>query len=109
MPKKRSDANPSTNGANGDDRDERGRFVVGNSGGPGNPLGARISKLRTALVEAVSEDDMRAIVGALVAKAKKGDTIAARVLFDRVLGKPLESDILARVEALEEASEKGKA
>lgn len=97
---------PTPNGVNGG-RDAQGRFAKGNKGGPGNPLSKRISKLRTALIEAVSPADMRAIVAALIEKAKTGDVIAARVLFDRVLGKPLEHDILERVERLEEALAKG--
>jgi ribosomal protein L17 len=44
---------------------------------------------------------MREIIEALVAKARKGDIAAARTLFDRVLGKPLEPDIIERIERLE--------
>ena len=44
---------------------------------------------------------MRAIVAALVEKAKRGDVSAASLLFDRVLGKPLEIDIIERLESLE--------
>ena len=90
----------SHNRANGD-RDAQGRFLPGCKGGPGNPLGARISRLRTALVEAVTVEDMTAIARKLVSLAREGDTIAARILFDRVLGKPLEADLINRIEALE--------
>ena len=91
---------PTRNGDNG--RDEHGRFTQGNPGGPGNPLAQRVGKLRTALLNAVTEDDMREIIEALVEKAKAGNIAAARVLFDRTLGKPLEPDIIARIEDLEE-------
>ena len=91
---------PSANGDNG--RDKKGRFTAGNCGGPGNPHSAQVSRLRSALLNAVTEDDMTAVIQALVAKAKKGDVAAARVMFDRVLGKPIESDLFARIEALEE-------
>ena len=91
---------PSPNGDNG--RDERGRFTAGNSGGPGNPHAAQVGRLRSALLNAVTEDDMRDVVLALVARAKNGDVKAARALFDRVLGKPIEADLIARIEALEE-------
>jgi hypothetical protein len=91
---------PSPNGDNG--RDEQGRFTAGNNGGPGNPHAAQVGRLRTALLNAVTEDDMREVVLALVGKAKTGDVVAARVLFDRVLGKPIEADLIARIEALEE-------
>lgn len=90
---------PSPNGGNG--RDEQGRFADGNAGGPGNPYAAQVGRLRSALLSAVTEDDMRDVVLALVGKAKKGDVKAARVLLDRVLGKPVEADLIARIEALE--------
>lgn len=94
---------PSPNGPNG--RDARGRFMEGNPGGPGNPHAAQVGRLRSALLDAVTEDDMRQIVAALVEKAKGGSIQAARVLFDRVLGQPLAADILERVEQLERAVE----
>jgi len=91
---------PTANGDNG--RDEHGRFTAGNAGGPGNPHAAQVGRLRSALLNAVTEDDIREVAAALVGKAKKGDVVAARVLFDRVLGKPIEADLIARIEALEE-------
>jgi len=90
-----------TNGDNGG-RDSSGRFAKGNPGGPGNPYAAQVGRLRSALVNAVTEEDMREVIMALVEKAKGGSIAAARVLFDRVLGKPIEADVLARIEALEE-------
>jgi hypothetical protein len=91
---------PTANGGNG--RDDRGRFLPGNPGGPGNPLAVRVSRLRSALLNAVTEDDVKEIVRKLVSLAKDGDTVAARILFDRVLGRPVESDLIARIEELEE-------
>jgi len=91
---------PSANGDNG--RDGRGRFTAGNGGGPGNPHAAQVGRLRSALLDAVTPEAMREVASALVEKAKGGDIAAARVLFDRVLGKPIEADLLARIEALEE-------
>ena len=76
---------PSPNGANG--RGPRGRFAKGNPGGPGNPYAKRTGDIRNAFVEAVTLDDVQAIVRALVRKAKKGDVIAAREVFDRLVGK----------------------
>jgi hypothetical protein len=92
---------PSPNGGNGGSRDERGRFVTGNPGGPGNPLGGAVAKLRAALVEAVTPDAMRDIARGLIARAKRGDTAAAQLLFRHILGRPLEFDILERIERLE--------
>ena len=80
---------PSPNGLNG--RDHFGKFLPGNGGGPGNPHARRAGKLRTALLKAVTEKDIRAVAKALVAAAKSGDIPAAKLLLDRVLGKPVDA------------------
>src|SRR5262245_18489356 len=46
---------PSPNGVNA--CDSRGRFAKGNRGGTGNPFARRVARLRTLLLEIVSEDD----------------------------------------------------
>ena len=76
---------PSTNGSNG--HDTNGRFAAGNQFGRGNPLAAQVARLRSAMLSAVTEDDMKAVVGKLVALAKDGDVSAIKLLLDRVLGK----------------------
>jgi hypothetical protein len=83
------------------ERGANGRFLPGNKGGPGNPHAARVGELRSALLEAVQPADLRAIAQALVASAKGGDVASAKVVFERVLGRPLETDILARLDELE--------
>lgn len=93
---------PSPNGANGD-RNSRGRFVKGNAGGPGNPYGQKVAQLRSALFLAVSAADLRAVVKKLVHLAKAGDVHAAKVVLDRLLGPPVELDLLERLERLEVA------
>ncbi len=60
-----------------------------------------MAKLCTALLAAVTEDDMRAIVERLVRLAKEGDLAAIRELFLRTIGRPLEPDLLDRLERLE--------
>lgn len=77
---------PSTNGSNG--RDSAGRFTAGNGGGPGNPHAQRVARYRSLLLQAVSENDFRKIVKTLVDRATKGDFAAARLLLDRLLGRP---------------------
>ena len=77
---------PSTNGSNG--RGAGGRFAVGNAGGPGNPHGRRVAQLRAALLDAVTDDDLQAIVAKLVEMAKGGDLRAMKEVLDRTLGKP---------------------
>lgn len=86
---------------------QTGRFLPGNSGGPGNPYAARVAELRSALLEAVTPGDLAAIVRSLVQAARSGDVAAAKLVFERVLGRPLEADILDRLEALEQALEGG--
>ena len=69
----------------------------------GNPHAAKVGKLRTAALGAVSEKDMREIVRKLVKLALAGDVAAAREVLQRTLGPAVEMDILARIETLEAA------
>ena len=62
------------------ERDEQGRFLPGNSGGPGRPPAASVHEHRAALVNAVSPDDIRAVARMLVDKALAGNFGAAKVL-----------------------------
>lgn len=78
-------ATPSTNG--GDGRDKAGRFTTGNPGGPGNPHVKRVAEFRSALLRAVSGDDIQQAVTKLVTMAHAGNLHAIRELLDRVLGK----------------------
>ena len=73
---------PSPNG-----RTARGRFAPGNPGGPGNPYAKRVADLRAALLESVTEADIRAVARALVKRAKAGEVPAIRELLDRLVGK----------------------
>ena len=94
---------PSPAAPNG--REPTGRFTSGNSFGKGNPHAVRAQKLRSALFEAVSEEDLRAVVQALVTEAKAGNVQAAREVLDRTLGKPEAIDLLVRLEELEASLE----
>ena len=73
---------PSPNG-----RTARGQFAQGNPGGPGNPYAKRVADLRAALLESVTEQDIRAVARALVKRAKEGEIPAIRELLDRLMGK----------------------
>ncbi len=81
---------PSPNGGNGK-RNANGRFAKGNPGGPGNPYARRVAQLRAMIADAVTDEDLLAIVGALVERAKEGDVVAARELFNRLVGRPPEA------------------
>lgn len=78
---------PSTNGDNGE-RDASGRFATGNTGGPGNPYARKVAKLRSLILEAVTEEDLRTIVATLVKRAREGDLLATREILNRLVGKP---------------------
>ena len=82
-----ADNSPSPNGDNGHDP-ATGQFTPGNAGGPGNPHGRRVARLRALLAEAVTDGDLRAIVGKLVDRAKAGELAAIRELLDRIIGRP---------------------
>jgi hypothetical protein len=86
----------------GNGRDQHGRFTKGNPGGPGNPLAAKVSRLRSALIEAVTEDDIRQIAEMLVGLARGGDMAATKELLLRTLGRPVEPDLIERLERVEE-------
>ncbi len=86
-----------------DMRDALGRFTKGNRGGPGNPHARQVGRLRAALLTAVTDEDVAAIVHRLVQLALEGNVQAAREVLDRCLGRPVEADLLERMEAIEEA------
>ena len=85
-----------------DGRDGKGRFAAGNKLAKGNPHAKRVAALRSALLNAVTEEDMRQIVGKLIELAKGGDVHAIKELFNRTLGRPQEADLIERLERLEE-------
>jgi hypothetical protein len=94
-----------TVGTGDNGRDSNGRFTGGNVFAKGNPNHRKTAKLRAALLDAVSEDDLLKAAKALMAKALKGDVIAFRELCDRLLGRPSTTDLQERVDRLEEMVE----
>ena len=76
---------PSDDGGNGG-RGVDGKFAPGNRFGQGRPPG-RTAELRDAMRDAVSLDDIQAIVRVLVAQARGGDVQAAREVLDRCCGR----------------------
>jgi hypothetical protein len=99
-------ASPSPNGSNRSGRAPGGRFAPGNSGGPGNPHAAAVGRLRAAMLAAVSPEDVAAIVRQLVELAKGGSVPAIREVLDRTVGKPVEVDLIERLECLEALMER---
>lgn len=80
-----------TNGEKRRDKDERGRFVKGCKGGPGNPLVKRQAQIRHAIAEAVTREDIREIALRLIEDAKSPNfriRHPSRVeLFNRIFGR----------------------
>ena len=75
-------------------RDERGRFALGNKGGPGRPKGSKGFSIKAALDRAIEEsfreDDGRSILDALartaIKAAAEGDFRFWKELIDRLDG-----------------------
>ena len=63
---------PSPNGSFSDARRPNGQFAKGNRGGPGNPYARRVAELRKEMLSEVTGADLRAIIRALIEKAKQG-------------------------------------
>ena len=76
---------PSPTETNG--RSHDGRFGRANRFAVGNPHAVAVGRLRSALLAAISEDDVRVVVAKLVSMAKEGDIKAAKLILDRCVGK----------------------
>ena len=83
-----------------------GRFGTGNRGGPGNPHAATVAKLRATLLDATTPEELEAVWKALLERARnprdKDQLKVAELVLTRLLGKPVELDVLARLDALDE-------
>jgi hypothetical protein len=101
-------SDPDTNGQNGNGRNHNGQFAKGNPGGPGNPGLKFLAEHRRKFAEAVTPQIVADAVKVLVDvmtddKAKDADRIsAAREILDRSIGRPTSTDVLERIEALEQ-------
>src|SRR5215468_6755002 len=76
-------------------RDIRGRFAVGNNGGPGRPRRAMERDYLVALANAVPMDRWQAIVQRAIDDAEQGDPKAREWLAGYLVGRP-HGDGLAR-------------
>jgi hypothetical protein len=64
----------------------RGRpFAAGNSG---RPPGAKNKNRSTVFLDAIGDDDLQAIIAAVVKRAKTGDPVCARLIIDRLVPVP---------------------
>jgi hypothetical protein len=86
-----------------DDRDRQsGRFLAGNSGGPGRPRRVIETDYLTALSEAVSLDAWCAVVGKALEQAQSGDAKAREWLSTYLLPRPGDTMQLTRMAAADE-------
>ncbi len=69
-------------------REANGTFATGNQFGRGNPFARKVAAFRAALMEAVTEQDIKDIACKLRDDAKAGDKAATKLLFQYVIGKP---------------------
>jgi hypothetical protein len=80
---------PVSDGRNG--HGANGRFMKGNTAARGNPFARRMAKLRSALLEAIDEDKIKALADQLYKQAMGGDVAAAQLLIRYCIGKPAEA------------------
>lgn len=106
--KKAGKSNGESNGADG--RDPGGRFVKGWKGGPGNTLSGKVAKIRARLF-AHYEDGTKVdeLVTSLHALAIEGNVAAHKEVFDRLLGKPQDLEMVQAINELQEALAHAKA
>ena len=82
-----------------------GRFAPGNRAATGNKrptgLSQRVAKLRKAIVAAVTPADIAKIMRELMDMAKCGNLAAARLVLEYTVGKPVEADLVERLDELE--------
>ena len=52
-----------------------------------------MAALRGSLINAVTHEDIEAIIHSQVEKAKQGDTVAAKFIVERILGRPQTMDL----------------
>jgi hypothetical protein len=79
-------SSPKKTATNGRDRSS-GRFLPGNSGGPGRPRGLDFRRVVAEQAHAAGvglEGAMWAVFQAILSRAKAGDVQAAKLLLDRV-------------------------
>jgi hypothetical protein len=83
-------------------RDERGLFKPGNTiskGVGGNPNSKRMGELKQALIACGTAEDVQKLYAALLTAALAGDTPAAKLLLDHLVGRPSQTVEVSGIEA----------
>jgi hypothetical protein len=72
-------------------RGKGGRFLPGHSvKSPGNPKARMAHAVAAAIRNAISPDEIVGVIRSLYLQALSGDSLAARILLERVCGRPRE-------------------
>lgn len=79
-----------TGDADSNGRDGAGRFAAGNAFGRGNPALRHLAGLQAAVRSAITPADLVQVLQGMRDAAAGGDPAAARVLFERCLGRARE-------------------
>jgi hypothetical protein len=69
-------------------RDRLGRFQVDNPGGPGNPFGRHVARMRQLLFVYFTEEKVLALFGKLETMALEGNIAAHNTLMKFLIGRP---------------------
>jgi hypothetical protein len=78
------ETNGCTNG-----RDPRGLFAKGNTIASGNPMNKRMRELRQRFLDCATDADIQDVYASLMESIRSGDTAAAKVLLEYLVGKPV--------------------
>ena len=82
------------------ERDENGRFVAGNAGGPGRAKG-RGYELQRAAQEAVTAEHVAAMMRKAMRLALEGSLTAMRFVMERTVGRAPEAQVMAEPVAID--------
>lgn len=74
------------------ERDENGKFIKGNGGGPGRPKKEREERFYEITLSTVGFEDWKAIIQKAVKQAKSGDSNARKFLADYIMGPPVQKN-----------------
>ena len=79
-----------------------GQFEAGTKGGPGNPFGKEIAKLRSKLFKMITKGKtFEEVVSSLINQANNGNVAAIKIIFEYTLGKPTDPDTTLALQALQ--------
>src|SRR5437667_7057604 len=80
-------ATPETQESTG--RDAKGRFTLGNPGGPGNPYARQTAHIRRVMLSLVQAEHIAIFYNAVLKKMAEGNVSAMRLYAEYMMGKAL--------------------